>query len=319
MKRKALWICAAALAAACFSTSPAHAEGTAEFQDPVRLPEFNYPDADFITHTYGEALQKAGYNVEYVKTDYTAHYTAIEYGDIDVSPAIWSSVKDLLEKALASGQVTKIGSLGVQIRETWWYPNYVATLCPGLPDWTALTKPDCIKALSTPETEGKINYLGTPPDYSSDDEHRVPALGLQVHTTLPGTIATMVATMQAAIQKKQPIIGFGFVPHWLYGSDQGSFVNFPPFEDAFDKDPAWGVNPKAIGDCELPRGDIFKIINNDFAQKAPFATKILQNFTLSNDDVAAGISRQERDGKTAEETAQEWMLANEAKWATWLK
>jgi glycine betaine/proline transport system substrate-binding protein len=96
-------------------------------------------------------------------------------------------------------------------------------------------------------------------------------------------------------------------------------VDFPLFDEACDKDPAWGVNPKAIGDCELPRGDIFKIINNDFAKKAPFATKILQNFTLSNEEVAVGISRQERDGKTAEETAQEWMLANADKWSTWLK
>lgn len=320
MIRKSLWLCAAVFfAGTSMSISSSHASGAPEFQDPIKLAIFNYPDADFITNTYGQVLEKAGYNVEYVKTDYTAHFTAIEFGDIDVAPAVWSSVKDLLDKALASGQVTRIGSVGVSIRETWWYPSYVAQLCPGLPDWTALKTPECIKALSTPETEGKINYLGTPPDFSSDDENRLKALGLDVHITLPGTIATMVATMQGAIQKKQPIIGFGFIPHWLYGSDQGSFVNFPPYEDACNNDPSWGVNPKEIGDCELPRGDIFKIINNDFAKKAPFATSILQNFSLTTEEVATSISRQERDGKTAEEAAAEWMAANEGKWSTWLK
>jgi len=295
------------------------AGGAPEFQDPIKLAIFNYPDSDFITNTYGQILEKAGYNVEYIKTDYTAHFTAIEYGDIDVTPAVWSSSPELITKALESGQVTKIGDLGVHIRETWWYPSYVGDLCPGLPSWTALKEPACVAALSNPETNGKINYLGTPPDFDSDDERRIKALGLDVHVTFPGTIATMVATMQGAIQKKQPIIGFGFIPHWLYGSDQGSFVNFPPYEEGCKTDPSWGVNPNELSDCENPQGDILKLINNDFAKKAPFATQLLKNFALTSDDVANAILGQERDGKTPEEVSKEWMIANEGKWSTWLK
>jgi glycine betaine/proline transport system substrate-binding protein len=317
--RKTLWLCAAAIVAQSLSISSLHADGAPEFQEPVRLPIFNYPDSDFITNTYGQLLEKAGYNVEYIKIDYTAHFTAIEYGDVDVSPAVWSSSPDLITKALESGQVTKVGDLGVHIRETWWYPSYVADLCPGLPDWTALKQPNCIAALSTPETDGKINYLGTPLDFDSDDDRRIKALGLDVHMTLPGTIATMIATMQGAIQKKQPIVGFGFVPHWLYGSDQGAFVNFPPYEEGCTTDPAWGVNPNELGDCERPQGDILKFVNNDFAKKAPFATTILKHFTLTSDEVANAISRQERDGKSAEEASMEWIVANEGKWPAWLK
>ena len=293
--------------------------GAPEFQDPVRLAVFNIVDADFITNVFGSVLERAGYNVEYVRTDYTAHFTALEFGDIDVTPSVWSSSPELIAAALASGSVRDEGSIGVSIRETWWYPNYVAELCPGLPDWTALKDPACIAALANPETNGKINYLGTPADFDSDDERRIEALGLQIHKTLPGTMAAMVATMQGAIERKQPIIGFGFVPHWLYGSDQGKFVEFPAYEEACRSDPAWGVNPNLLGDCELPAGDIIKLVNTDFADKAPYAIGILDKFVLTNEDVANGIVLQERDGETAEVAAAQWLAANEGTWSSWLQ
>lgn len=304
-------------ASLCISSGEALA--AAQSQDSVRLAVVSAPDADFITNVFGTLLKKAGYNIQYVHTDYTAQFTAIELGDLEISPAIWSSSPELIAAALASGSVTKVGSVGVKIRETWWYPNYVAELCPGLPDWKALKDPACIKALSNPETDGKINYLGTPADFDADDERRIAALGLDVHITLPGTMAAMVATMQGAIERKKPIIGFGFVPHWLYGSGVGTFVDFPPYEDACRSDPAWGVNPDLVGDCALPTGDIIELINNDFAKREPNVTDLLKKFVLTNDDVAWGILKQDKGGLTPEAAAAEWISTNEKKWSPWLQ
>jgi glycine betaine/proline transport system substrate-binding protein len=77
----------------CFAGA-AQAEMQAETKQPIKLAEFNIPDADFITHVFGETLERAGHNIEYVKADYTAHFTALEFGDIHMSPAIWSSTPD---------------------------------------------------------------------------------------------------------------------------------------------------------------------------------------------------------------------------------
>ena len=147
----------------------------------------------------------------------------------------------------------------------------------------------------------------------------VPALGLDVHITLPGTMAAMVATMQGAIERKKPIIGFGFVPHWLYGSGVGTFVDFPPYEDACRSDPAWGVTPDLVGDCALPTGDIIELINNDFAKREPNVTDLLKKFVLTNDDVAWGILKQDKGGLTPEAAAAEWISTNEKKWSPWLQ
>lgn len=290
-----------------------------KYQDVIKIPVYNVPDSDFVDYAFGQVLQKAGYNVEFVKIDYTAHFTALEFGDVNLSPAVWGTSKDLIDKTIESGSVKNAGSAGVKTRESWWYPNYVGDLCPGLPDWKALKDPACIRALSTSTSENKINYLGTPPDFAAYDDERIKALGLDVHVTLPGTVGTMVATMQGAIQKKEPIIGWGMTPHWLYGSGQGKFVEFPEFDDRCPTDPSWGVNPNEVWDCALSTGDIVKLYNVDFAAKAPDVLSIFEKFKLTSDDVAKGISRQDIDGATPEQAAKEWIDANEGTWSQWLR
>ncbi|PYB72396.1 ABC transporter substrate-binding protein [Rhizobium wuzhouense] len=308
-----------AIAAALASSTGMALSQDAKFQGTVRIPVYNVPDSDFVDYTFGQVLQKAGYNVEYLKIDYTAHFTALEFGDVDLSPAVWGTSKDLIDKTVESGSVKNAGSAGVKTKETWWYPNYVGELCPGLPDWKALKDPACIKALSTSASGDQINYLGTPPDFAAYDDERIKALGLNVHITLPGTVGTMVATMQGAIQKKEPIIGWGMTPHWLYGSDQGKFVEFPEYDDRCPTDPSWGENPDAVWDCALSTGDIVKLYNVEFAEKAPDVLKIFDQFKLTSDDVAKGISRQDVDGVTPEQAAQEWIDANSGIWSSWLR
>ncbi len=296
-----------------------HAAPTPSFQGTVRIPVYNVPDSDFIDYSFGQLVEKAGYKVEFVKIDYTAHFTALEFGDVDLSPAVWGTTKDLIDKALSSGSVKNSGSLGVLVRESWWYPNYVGDLCPGLPDWKALKDPACIKALTTANSDGKINYLGTPPDFASYDVERIKALGLQVNITLPGTVGTMVATMQGAIQKKEPIIGWGMTPHWLYGSGQGKFVEFPLYDDRCGTDPSWGENPNELWDCALATGEIVKLYNVEFAKKAPDLIRIMTNFRLTSDDVAKGISRQDIEGASPEQAAKEWIDSHGDLWANWIK
>lgn len=308
----------AGLSALALWPSHAFAGGKPQTTDPVRLAVFNIPDADFISNVFGQVLTKAGYSVEYVKTDYSAHFTALEFGDIDASPAAWSSVKEQIDKALASGEVEKVGEVGVIVKEGLWYPSYVAALCPGLPDWEALTKAECIKALSTPESEGKINFLGVPADIIGPVE-TAQGLKLDIKVTQPGSMGTMIATMQGDIQKKIPVIGYGFAPHWLYGGDQGSFIALPVFEQACYDDPAWGPNPEATRDCAPPEGAVFKLVNKAFETKEPFAVDIMKKLTLSTDEVAKAIKLQEVDGKAAEDVAAEWMAQNQAVWSSWIR
>ena len=59
------------------------------------------------------------------------------------------------------------------------YPNWVADLCPGLPDWNALKSPDCAKLFAPPDSGGKGRMLEGPQTWHGDlIPQRIDALGL---------------------------------------------------------------------------------------------------------------------------------------------
>jgi len=300
-------------------TSQAWAQIKAETQEPLKMAQQNNPEADFLTFTLGRVLEKAGYKVEYIKTDYTAHFTALELGDLDISATAWTSTQELIDAAVKSGTVENVGSTGLKIQEGWWYPTYVEKVCPGLPNWEALKAPACVEALSTAEEPGKIQYIGTPADWAPHDEERVEALGLQVNIVPSGTQPAMIAAMQGAIQRKQPVIGFGLSPHWLYSSSEGKFVEFPAYEKACAEDPSWGVNPDKVWDCSLPSGSVDKLVYQDLKTKAPGAYEILKRYKITNEDIAKVTLEVEQQDKEVRDLADEWIANNEAIWSEWLK
>ncbi|WP_352584306.1 glycine betaine ABC transporter substrate-binding protein [Mesorhizobium caraganae] len=105
----------------------------------------------------------------------------------------------------------------------------------------------------------------------------------------------------------------------FYGSDQGSFIALPTFEQACYDDPAWGPNPEATRDCAAPEDAVFKLVNKSFEAKEPFAIEILKKLKMSTDEMAAAIKLQEVDGKATDDVAVEWMAKNRDVWSGWIR
>ena len=61
------------------------------------------------------------------------------------------------------------------------------------------------------------------------------------------------------IQRKAPIVQWVYAPHWAPIKYKGEWVEFPKYEPACYKDPAWGINKTATHDCGKPRGPIWKV------------------------------------------------------------
>lgn len=299
--------------------SYAFAEVKAETRQPIKMAQLNLPEADFITYTLGKILEKAGYKVEYVKADYTAHFTAIELDDLDVAPTAWTNTPELIDAAVKTGNVENVGSNGLKVQEGWWYPSYVEKVCPGLPDWKALKNPDCIKALSRAEAPGKIHYIGTPADWAAHDEERVDALGLQFDIIPSGTQPALIAAMEGAIDRKEPVLGYGLSPHWLFDRADGKFVDLPAYDPACGTDPKWGINPDKAWDCGLQKGTVDKLINVKAKARAPGAYKILKRYMIDNATVGQATYKAEKEGKDIKDLADQWVSQNSAIWSEWLK
>ena len=285
---------------------------------PVKLPIMQSSDFDFIVTVYGEVLKEAGYRVEYVNADYSATFTGVKAGDLDVTMG-WDSTPDLISDVIDSGKGINAGSSGVAIEEGWWYPAYVEEVCPGLPDWEALKNPDCMEALSTAETAPMGRYVGVPAGWSSFTEERIEAFGLDMENVSSGSPITMAATIQGAIQRGEPVMGWGYNPHWLMATNEGGFVEFPDYAPECYEDPAWGINPDKTYDCGFASGYVWKLANLEFTRREPFATRILFLMNLDENVVGIGMNRVDNEGVTLIEAAREWMDANEERWTLWIE
>ncbi len=298
-------------------TSTAHA-GKVETNDPIKLPIMQSSDFDFVISVFGEVLKEAGYRVEYVNADYSASFTGVKLGDLHATVG-WETTPEQIEDAMNSGKALNLGSTGVEIDEGWWFPAITKEACPGLPDWEALKQPGCVEALSTAETAPMARFVGVPSGWVANTEERIEAFDLEFENVPTGSPVAMAATIQGAVDRGEPIIGWGYVPHWLTANNEGEFVKFPAYEAECYSDPSWGVNPDKSFDCGFNAGYIWKIMNKDAFDSLPYARRIFYLLQLDSTAVGEGMSRIDNDGVSLVDAAREWMASHEDDWQAWIR
>jgi glycine betaine/proline transport system substrate-binding protein len=287
--------------------------------DPIKLTLHDWTGQLITTELMGEVLKAAGHTVEYVQADYLAQFAGLETGDLTVAMEIWETTgREAMDAAIATGNVENLGPTGMQAKEEWWYPAYMAERCPGLPNWEALKDPACAEAFSTAETAPKGRYLGGPVTWGGFDDERVEALDLPFEVIHAGTDAALFAELESAVQREAPIILWVYAPHWAPAKYEGAWVEFPTYAAECYADPAWGSNPGMAYDCGKPFGDIWKVAWAGFDEKWPSAAAAVRAFTISNDDMGAMITKVDLEGATVSQVVADWMAANEGTWKAWI-
>lgn len=284
----------------------------------IRLTAINSSETDVPTYILGHVLRKAGYEVEFVSADYTAGLTGLQQGDLHTF-LCWDTTWDACQEAVATGDVINAGSSGIAVREGWWYPAYLTEACPGLPDYKALLEESCVKALSTAETEPKAQFVAAPADWITFVPETIDAFGLQVEPITSGSSGALIATLKGAYDRKEPVMGWGYSPHWFFDKAEGGYVAFPPYEPACFTDPAWGPIADKTHDCTTPSGFLWKLMNRDISLEAPGAARIFYLFTLDAKTVAQGMERIDVEGVSYDQMAEDWVAANETVWRGWLR
>ena len=203
MKRMGLKLASALLAGAVmFSGAMAAPEST----DPIKVITNNWTSQLVLSNVVGQLLQQMGYNVEYTSSDTQLQYTALTNGDMDFQVEVWEgSQAESFDKALAAGAVD-YGAHEAVTREEWWYPKYVKDVCPGLPDWKALDA--CAAKFATAETGGKGRFVGPPADWGKHYSERIQSLKMNFQEVPVGQAATLWAELQAAVDRKEPVVLF---------------------------------------------------------------------------------------------------------------
>ena len=310
--------CAAMLVVAALLGSTGAARA-ADSTDPIKLTLHDWTGQLITTRLMGEALKAAGGNVEYVQADYLAQFPGLESGDLHVAMEIWQTTgKEAMDASLATGNTVDLGETGMEAKEEWWYPAYMAEKCPGLPNWEALKEPACAEAFATAETAPEGRYLGGPVTWGGFDEERVEALELPFQVVHAGTDAALFAELESAYQRQAPFIGWIYTPHWAPIKYEGAWVEFPEYEDACYVDAAWGLNPDATHDCGKPHGWIKKVGWAGGEAKWPAAYAAIRNFKIDNKTMGELIAKVDLEGQKVEDVVAGWMKDNEATWKAWI-
>jgi len=288
----------------------------ADSKKPIRIPTHNWSSQVVMAYVIGGIFESMGNNVEYVPADSQAVYESIRIGDVDISHEVWESAfGKSFTTALDKGGLLDWGDHEARTLEDMGYPNWVAKLCPGLPDWNALKNADCAKAFATPDSGGKGRMLEGPQTWHGDlIPQRIDALGLGDLWVVKfaGSADALWAELAAAKKEGRGTIIFNWTPNFTDGAGF-TFIDFPPYTA--------GCRPEDGGDgkCGSPDGYLKKAVNADWTKTHPAAAKAFKKMSFSTGQIGAMAALVDVDKMTHEDAGKKWLADNESVWKAFTK
>lgn len=274
--------------------------------EPIKLAMLEWTGQHVTSHIAGQLLEKLGYHVEYVTAGNFPQFSGLADGSLSASVEIWlNNVGDIYPKVLAAKQIEDVGKLDLKTQEGWIYPKFMEKVCPGLPDWSALNKPECIKALSTPETAPNARFLDYPADWGSRAATILADNSMQYTAVPAGSEGALVAELEAAEAAKTPLVMMFWGPHYALAENEVGWVTMPPCKQ------------QTNDHCITPP-DVDKIVWSGFGAKWPAAYAFLKALKMDASEQQKLMLAVDKQGKDLDAVVKEWIDKNEAVWKPWL-
>ena len=259
--------------------------------------------------------EEMGYPVETVMVDGYAQGDALASGEVHASLEIWpSGLAESLERYVREGKgVEDGGLLGPVGKIAWYIPSYLLRSHPELATWHGWQDPANAALFAGPGSVGKGRFLAGDPSWVQYDEQIIRNLGLNLEVVRLGTEEAVLAALDEAYQREEPILLYFWTPHWAHSIYDLVPVELPPYSDeCYAKRDQGGV------DCDYPPDLLFKAFWSGLAGYAPDAYQFLKNMNYTNLDQIAMLASVQLDGKSTEEAARDWLAENEETWRAWL-
>jgi glycine betaine/proline transport system substrate-binding protein len=274
---------------------------------PITIALNEWTGQNLTAHIAGRLLEKLGYKVEYVTAGTLPQFTALASGVLALSPEVWpSNLGDVYPKALAEGKLAEIGELGLDSRDGWIYTADTKSVCPGLPDWTALKNPACVQALATPETFPNGRLLDYPADWGSVSGPELKNAGIPFTPVPAGSEGALVAELQSAAGAHKPLLMRFWSPHWVLAEVPVEWLKMPP------------CDPADLKAC-IVAPPVLKVVWAGFAGKWPAGFALMKAFQLHAEDQQRMIYAVDKQGKTVDQAVDGWLDRHRSEWQAWLE
>ncbi len=259
--------------------------------------------------------EELGYPVEVIQLDESTQWAALGNGDAHASLEVWPS-------GHAANRTTYIdelqvvedgGLLGPVGKISWYAPDYVIEQNPALATWEGFQDPAQAAIFATAETGDKGQFLAGDPGWTQYDAEIIQNLGLNLQVVTAGSEEALLAALDAAVSRQEPILFYFWTPHSIHAKYDLTPVELPAYSEAcYAEAGSGGV------DCDYPPDELYKIFWSGLQEYAPEAYTLLKNFNYSTEDQIEMIAAVELDGQAIEEAARAWVEANEETWRAWL-
>lgn len=259
--------------------------------------------------------EELGYSVELVNVAEQAQWPAIAAGDLHVSLEVWPSghMANVEEYIDNQGVVEDGGLLGPVGRIGWYLPSYMLNEHPELATWEGLADPEIAALFATAETGDQGQLLFGDPSWVTYEADIIENLGLNFQIVQAGSEDAIVAALDAAYSREDPILFYFWTPHSIHAKYDLTRVALPDYTDE-----CYAAAESGDVDCDYPPDNLFKIFWPGLKDAAPDAYTLLHNMQYSTDDQISMIASVELDGNSVEDAAQAWIDNNAAVWQAWL-
>lgn len=259
--------------------------------------------------------QQLGYTVDLVEIDEFAQFPALSAGELDATLEVWPSghAEDYATYIEGDGSVVDGGELGVVGKIGWYIPTYVLDQCPDCATVDGLNANASLFA--TTETGDKGQMLDGDPSFVSFDKEIVENLDLNFEVVVAGSESALLAELDQAIAKEEPLLFYWYTPHWGNTVYDLTEVQLPPVTPECEEAAAAGGDGYA---CDYPEDVLYKAFNADLESRAPEAFAFLSAMSYDNltqETIAKAIDVEGEDPAAA---AQAWVDANPDVWQPWV-
>ncbi|MGE8062491.1 glycine betaine/L-proline ABC transporter substrate-binding protein ProX [Pseudomonas sp. NPDC089547] len=274
-----------------------------------------------------EGLRELGYNVQTPKeTEIPTMILAVSYGDADFTVDVWDKLHDnFYQKAGGDGTMVKVGDIVPGLVQGYLVDKKTAE-ANNIRYITDLQKPEIAKLFDT-DGDGKADLTGCNPGWGCElvIEHHLKAYGLQKTVThVQGSYFALIADTIARYNDGRPILYYTWMPQWVGGVlVEGRDVVWleVPKTDLPDgkNDVDTSYKGKNLG---FAHDKIEAVLNKDFSEKNPAASKFLSLIKVSSDDVAAqNLKMHDGEDKISDiqRQAKEWIAAHRQEFDGWLQ
>ncbi len=292
------------------------AEDTAVDRPVIKLIENNWSASELNVAVARIILEEEmGFPVEVISLDENTQWVALTSGDGHASLEVWPSGHATnVAQYIEQQQVVENGGLLGPVGKIGWYvPTFMVEQHPELATWEGFLNPELAQLFATAETGSSGQFLGGAPSFVQYDADIIDNLGLDLRVVYAGSEEAILAQLDAAISRQEPLLFYLWTPHAIHAKHDLTEVQLPEYGDeCYAEADTGGV------DCDYPADDLFKIFWAGLRDYAPDAHTMLSNMKYTTEDQIDMMAAVELDGLSVEESARQWLANNEAIWRAWL-